>query len=79
MGLREQISKSVSVDEINALLGVGSKYEYASMQTRSAWMSTAKQRAEQLKGDHKALVEIKKINVSQKNLNKKSQKKKRHA
>lgn len=47
-GLREKIKNANSKDEIDELLKTGKNFEFASVETKRAWVSTAKFRIAQL-------------------------------
>jgi len=48
MGLRQEIKNAGSEAEIRDLISKGSKFEFASDRTKSAWKSTAKFRIAEL-------------------------------
>lgn len=53
-GLREKIKNANSKDEIDELLKTGKNFEFASIETKRAWVSTAKFRLAQLSSNDTA-------------------------
>ena len=53
-GLREKIKNANSKEEIDELLKTGKNFEFASVETKRAWLSTAKFRLAQLSSNNNA-------------------------
>ena len=53
-GLREKIKNANSKEEIDELLKTGKNFEFASVETKRAWVSTAKFRIAQLSSNDTA-------------------------
>lgn len=53
-GLREKIKNANSKEEIDELLKTGKNFEFASVETKRAWISTSKFRLAQLSSNNSA-------------------------
>ena len=42
LGLKQRILSAPSVEEVNALMGEGKTYEFASVKTKNSWSSAAR-------------------------------------
>jgi hypothetical protein len=70
MGLREEISKAKTVEEIDTLLKMGSKFETVSKRTERAWKMTASRRIKEFSSS-KDVKSSKKTKTSKKTKNSK--------